>query len=185
MPVPPLVALTFSGKLEEARPPGNRQDLVVACDRMWPLAMSWPTKLLVTFAPWSKHGVGGYGHASLVIIGHPSGDSSRIGIYPNESTEWPSLSGMTFKDFQGKSTLWVSEPSPLTPGKLTPGFLSVENVPRWGYNPQDKNIREHYPTWSNMQSPFHQGSLVNWYFMCDFAKWIEMQTKRGFSHPAV
>ena len=69
-PGPPVVALTFSGRLEEARPPGNRQDLVMACDRMWPLATSWPTKLLVTFAP-SKHGVGGYGHASLIIIGHP------------------------------------------------------------------------------------------------------------------
>ena len=24
----------------------------------------------MTFAPWSKHGVGGYGHASLIIIDH-------------------------------------------------------------------------------------------------------------------
>ena len=160
---------------------------------MWPLATSWPTKLLVTFAPWSKHGVGGYGHASLIIIDHHWSSIVEIQaeliysiiqyILMNPLNDHPYL--VWLYDFQGKSTLWVSEPSPPTPGNLTPGFLSVENLPRGRYDPQDQNIREHSPTWSNMQSAFHQGSLVNWYFMCDFAKWIEMQMqKKRFLPPS-
>ena len=122
--------------------------------------------------------------SSLVIH---SGDSSRIDIqyytvYPNESTEWPSLSCMT---------VWLSREIHLMGLRTIPpdAWEFDSRIPECGKLAartlrSARSIREHSPTWSNMQSAFHQGSLVNWYSMCDFAKWIEMQTKKRFLPPS-